>query len=413
MNLIIRLLKMKYISITLTLALLSLFIYSCQAVKPEKPVYIKKQKTVLVYLIANNSLSTDAVTSFNLIRNGYIPGEEGNLLVYFHNKNSGPVLYNIKRNQSGEVVADTAYVFPARNSATSASLTQALSVSATLFPAEEYGLILWSHGTGWMPSGYYATGSFSSGTNISTIFAADPYANFIKLARDSNNGEIQRSFGSENNKEIEIRDLATAFPYKLSFIIFDACLMGGIEVAYELKEFTDYMIFSPAEILTTSFPYNLIMRHIFKNPSDLRSVSEEYYNFYNAMSGSSRSATISLVDCSKLQNLAAVAKEIFTANRSKIALLNMSTIQGYFREGRAWFYDIKDFIDHIGSADQIAKFDKALSEVVLYKAATPYFIELKIDRYSGISTYIPNPSNTQLDDFYKKFKWNADTRMIE
>jgi hypothetical protein len=91
----------------------------------------------------------------------------------------------------------------------------------------------------------------------------------------------------------------------------------------------------------------------------------------------------------------------------------MSTIQGYFREGRAWFYDIKDFIDHIGSADQIAKFDKALSEVVLYKAATPYFIELKIDRYSGISTYIPNPSNTQLDDFYKKFKWNADTRMIE
>ncbi len=413
MKLIIRLLKMKHIVLPLLFVLSLFFLYSCKAVKTEESVYTKKQKTVLVYIIGNNSLSSDAVSSFTQIRSGYIPENEGNLLVYFHTNTAGPVLYNITKNKEGEVVTDTAYVFPSRNSATSTSIKQALSVSATLFPANEYGLVLWSHGTGWLPSGYYASGSFSSSSAVASVFNADPYASFIKMARNSGNGMIQRTFGSESEKEIEITDLATAFPFKLSFIMFDACLMGGIEVAYELKEYADYMIFSPAEVLTTSFPYSVIMKHIFATPSDLKGVCEEYYNFYDKKSGELRSATVSLVDCAQLTSLAAVAKEIFAGNRGKIATLNMSDIQGYFRGNKPWFYDIQDFIGKIATQDQLAKFNDALSKVVTYKAATPYFLELKIDRFSGVSTYIPNPSNSQLEAFYKNFKWNIDTGMIE
>lgn len=31
--------------------------------------------------------------------------------------------------------------------------------------------------------------------------------------------------------------------------------MGGIEVAYELRNKTDYMIASPAEVISNGFPY--------------------------------------------------------------------------------------------------------------------------------------------------------------
>lgn len=388
-------------------------LYSCKAVKPEEPVYTKKPKTVLIYMIANNSLSSDAVSSYANIMQGYIPGDDGNLLLYFHNSTSDPVMYNIHKNGSGVAVADIAYSFPSRNSATSVSLKQALSVAATLFPADEYGLILWSHGTGWLPSGYYATGVISSSASSSGIQQSDAGSDLVKMARNSSGGISQRTFGSESNKEIEITDLATAFPYRLSFILFDACLMGGIEVAYEIKDMTDYIIFSPTEVLTESFPYKTMMQYIFKSPSDLKSVCEDYYNFYNSKTGETRAATISLIDCSQLSNLADVAKEIFSSGRGKISTLDMSTIQPYFRSNKHWFYDIKDLMDNIATSDQAIKFNDALSKVVLYKATTPYFLELKIDRFSGISTYIPNPANTELDNFYKNFKWNKDAGMIE
>ena len=57
----------------------------------------------------------------------------------------------------------------------------------------------------------------------------------------------------------------------------------------------------------------------------------------------------------------------------------------------------------------------ALEKTVIYKAATPWFLDFTIDpqRYSGLSTYIPlAPSDPELDAFYAKFDWNRDTGMI-
>ena len=50
---------------------------------------------------------------------------------------------------------------------------------------------------------------------------------------------------------IEIADLPGAIPMHLDFIIMDACLMGCVEVAYELRDKCDILIFSPTEILSS------------------------------------------------------------------------------------------------------------------------------------------------------------------
>ena len=373
---------------------MALTLFSCKKAETEEIVVVKRPKTVLLYMVANNNLSYDAENSISRLQNGYIPAEEGNLLVYKHCAGMDPVLLHIKKGEEGTVVADTAYRFPPRVSATKSALTQALNVTQALFPADSYGLILWSHGTGWIP----------------------PLASSSSAAQEQRSGSCpERTFGLDGKVELEIRDLAQAIPYKLSFMLMDACFMGGIETAYEVKDSVDYYIGSPAEILTESFPYHKIMQHIFKSTPDYAAVCKEYYDYYNAKSGAERSATVALMDCSKLAEVAEVAKRVFDQYGESIASLDLSLLQPYFRGSSSkYFYDLKDLVDAIADASLSAEFAAALERAVPYKAATPYFIELPIRRFCGVSTYVPgNPADTKLADYYKQYKWNQATGMIK
>ncbi len=373
---------------------MALTLFSCKKAETEEIVVVKRPKTVLLYMVANNNLSHDAENSISRLQNGYIPSDEGNLLVYKHCAGMDPVLLHIKKGEEGTVVADTAYRFPPRVSATKSALTQALNVTQALFPADSYGLILWSHGTGWIP----------------------PLASSSSAAQEQRSGSCpERTFGLDGKVELEIRDLAQAIPYKLSFMLMDACFMGGIETAYEVKDSVDYYIGSPAEILTESFPYHKIMQHIFKSTPDYAAVCKEYYDYYNAKSGAERSATVALMDCSKLAEVAEVAKRVFDQYGESIASLDLSLLQPYFRGSSSkYFYDLKDLIDAIADASLSAEFTAALERAVLYKAATPYFIELPIRSFCGVSTYVPgNSADTKLADYYKQYKWNQATGMIK
>ena len=373
---------------------MALTLFSCKKAETEEIVVVKRPKTVLLYMVANNNLSYDAENSISRLQNGYIPAEEGNLLVYKHCAGMDPVLLHIKKGEEGTVVADTAYRFPPRVSATKSALTQALNVTQALFPADSYGLILWSHGTGWIP----------------------PLASSSSAAQEQRSGSCpERTFGLDGKVELEIRDLAQAIPYKLSFMLMDACFMGGIETAYEVKDSVDYYIGSPAEILTESFPYHKIMQHIFKSTPDYAAVCKEYYDYYNAKTGAERSATVALMDCSKLAVVAEVAKRVFDQYGERIASLDLSLLQPYFRGSSSkYFYDLKDLVDAIADASLSAEFAAALERAVPYKASTPYFIELPIRSFCGVSTYVPgNPADTKLADYYKQYKWNQATGMIK
>ena len=120
--------------------------------------------------------------------------------------------------------------------------------------------------------------------------------------------------------------------------------MGGIEVAYQLKDPTDHILFSPTETLANGMPYSVVMQHLFSNPTDLTAVAKEYYNFYNSQT-SLKYATVSLVKTSELENLASVAKEIFDTGRDKISSINIRGIQRYYRGNKHWFYDLEDFLN--------------------------------------------------------------------
>ena len=373
--------NLKYILIpALLLAALA-----CDPVSLDPPQFQKQQKSLLVYMVANNNLSSYSTNNISSMMAGYLPTED-NLLVYVHSTSGNPLLLRLYKDESGAAAKDTVYRFPQRNSADPKSLTSALKVCKTMYPADEYGLILWSHGSGWLPTEYYGK---------------------------------TRSFGQDGAKEMDIIELAKALPYKLNYLVFDACLMGGIEVVYELKDSVDYVISSPTEILSNGFPYEKIMEHVFKSSTNLEELAKEYYNHYNSDSGSSRSATVSVVKTSELEKVAQKAKEIFSQyghnGNFSHKLVDTTAIQKYYRGDKHWFYDLGGLMEQL-AADDAPEFKEALEEAVIYKAATPSFLGIQINKnkFSGLSTYIPSPkADAVLLEYYQKLRWNKDTEYIK
>lgn len=418
----------------LSLFILILGFYSC--VK-ESPYGVVVDRTVLIYMASNNNLRPNAIDNLAELKRGYLPnyfepGGSGEvLLVYYDNPDHllggpkrPPRLLRISRTEHGNVQEEIIQEYSSdQNSADVATLKEVLEYADKLFPSEERGLFLWSHGTGWVPRGFYSNPIMSSIGSDGQIRqfrlpqVVDPAAHLVK------------SFGSDTRtkpvSEMDIKELAAALPIKYSFIVFDACLMAGIEVAYELKDKTDYIIASTAEVLVDGFPYDKIMTHIYKSgKSDLVSVCEEYMNFYRSQpSQGSRSATISLVETSKLGELAAATAVIFNKDREVVDILNMNNLQRYFRYKKNWFYDLDNYIEDISSdPSDYTRFSSAMANAVKYSGATQHFFwsgsnyyggGFPITRHSGLSTYVPKPINSHLESYYRTLSWNKDTKMIK
>ena len=224
----------------------------------------------------------------------------------------------------------------------------------------------------------------------------------------------QDLFGSDSI-EMELQDFADAIPFKLDYLLVDACLAGGVELAYALRGKVDVVGFSQTEVLAEGFNYATLTRHIFQDTPDPVAVCRDYYEHYDAQSGVYRSATISVVDTRALEPLAKLCKDLFAKYRTEIASLDASTVQGYFRENRHYFYDLEDILLHAGIDDQEqSALETALKKCLLYKAATPIFISFEINVFSGFSMYLPSMGTPLLDQHYRNnMAWNKATLLVE
>ncbi|MFA6770068.1 MAG: clostripain-related cysteine peptidase [Bacteroidales bacterium] len=376
------------------LALITFFLFnSCEKNSSKKPEF---NRVVVLYMAANNNLSSFAEHNFDALKEGFVPVEKSKdiLIVYKHFKDENPKLVRLFKNSAGDIIEDIVATYEDQNSANGDVLKAVLNKINKIFPSKEHGLILWSHATGWLPQGYY-------NSTYNQTFFEDPYKDLVK------------SFGEDRGVEMELKELKAAIPFKLSFIIFDCCLMGGIETIYELKDITDYIIASPTEILAYGFPYDNIMNPLFKSKANLEEACKIFYDYYNNEEGIYRSATIALYKTEELPELARISKVIFNNHRDTIQLLDMSKIQRYFRMNKRWYWDLDNFISEIATPKEHAQFNLVLSKVVKAKWSTPSFLDIEINNFCGISTYIQNPGNDFLDAFYENLDWDIDSKMIK
>lgn len=414
------------------LALLAVlpFVSSCDGTEPNpNPGTSVNGKTVIVYISANNSLSTYAEGNFADMLEGYMPPSKANgehLLVFFHNRTTPPTLYELTRDGSGNPLKEEVCVFDMTSSSSDEDVSSSAEAVNTVlsyvknnYESDHYGLILWSHSTGWLPEHYYTQGPPSGYPNsedapVEPTSPMDIYGDaVVKMAVDD--GVQSASFGQDGKtlEEIDIKELAEAIPMHLDFLIFDSCLMGCVEVAYQFRNIADVFCASPTEVLANGFPYTHIIEPLFTSAEGVKEVADLYFHYYADSEVPGAAATVVVVDCSKLEPLAEACGKIFSENRYKVPELDMSEIQPYFRSNKHWFYDLGAYIKALEpSSSLLDEFRQAMREAVVYKAATETFLSIQITDFSGLSSYIQNPEEPYLDDYYRTLDWNKATQMI-
>lgn len=368
----------------------------------------EKRDVLLLYSAGHNSLSSYLREDIEDLCSGWLPGDRRSddvLLIYSHLPAAGgyktpssPTLTRLYINGAGEAVRDTLVIYGEETiSASAAQLNEVLTYVKEAFPARGYGMIFSSHATGYLPEKYYQKPG---------DYIYDGEASQMSVGQDVHDN---------SSYEIELRDFAEAIPLKLDYILFDACLMGGVEVAYELSGKCGKVGYSQAEVLAEGFNYRTLTTHLLQNEvPDPESVCSDYFEQYDIQEGVYRSATISLIDCDRLEPLASLCKDLFDKYRNGLDYINPSHVQRFYRSGKHWFYDLESILANAGaSAADMEKLHDVLDGCVIYKGHTPSFMnEFDIHTFSGFSMYLPCNGSYQLDLYYKGLKWNKATGLV-
>ena len=386
--------------------------FSRPSVNPGNRVVSQETRNVmLLYSAGFNSLTSYLTEDIEDLESGWLPGKNRNddvVLVYSHfpespgkySVPSSPVLARLYAGPEGEAMADTLIVYDGSVvSSSPAQLNEVLSYVKDAFPAAGYGMVFSSHATGYLPVGFYQKpDSYIYKGNVATQMSLDGYGAvavpFVELSSDPGLPAVKSigqdqvgAIGQRVSYEMDIADFAEAIPMELDYILFDACLMGGIEVAYELAGKCNLIAFSQAEVLAEGLNYSTITSHLIKEKemTDMVSVCDDYFQQYDQKTGAYRSATISLVDCDKLEPVADVCREIFSAHREGLASIEPQKVQRFYRSSYHWFYDLESIVTEAGATEEeIASLHNALDQCVLYKGHTPEFMsDFAITTFSG------------------------------
>ena len=338
---------------------------------------------VLVYLVADNTLNSQAEDNLQAITRGYLASsKQAELYVYKDNKAGAPSLYHFTAEGLPELVCQ----FDETDSTDPAQIQR---VCKTAFARDGRQnpvntLILWSHGTNWVPGSY---------RNLTL-----------------------KSFGDDDGKYIDIAPLAASLEQmEVQTVMFDACLMGSAEVAAEFAGVARYLVASPTEILAAGFPYEQVIPILCRSQPDLKQVIDAYHAFYDAQSGRYRSGILALYDLQEMQALAASYGALFRAAYGN-ELPDSQPLLHYDRFTTPLFFDLDEAAQLCKA--QVAEKDPATAEilynafhevegkVLLYCKHTDAFIYQSLSGASGMSVYWPMSSTQSLfEEFYRSFNW--------
>lgn len=368
------------ISVVTALAMLTV---SCSDNEPEPPV-VDTTRTVLVYMVAANDLGSVGLDTDDIeeMRQAAREGHFGKsrLLVY-HAPYSGDA-------QLKEVLADGTVTalktYPFGTASVSVErMRQVIADTKSAAPALDYGMVLWSHSSGWIVDG----------------IEDNPSAKGMCY-----------SYGQDRGRTMNVASLRRAIgDAGLSFVYFDCCLMGGVEVMYELRRAVDKAVVSAAEVALPGMPYHLSLRYLMSPEADLVKAAETTYRYYESFTSLyDRSCTISVIDLTALEALAAATRGIYATSPVPVP-------EGYekksYTERDTYYFDFADYIDALAAGDVAARraWHDAFDRVVVYKAATRYFQSVvDLSHHSGLSTYIFTSADGASARGYDTTGWYSD-----
>ncbi|NLA62574.1 MAG: clostripain family protease [Bacteroidales bacterium] len=373
-------------SLTIFLLLL-LTAFSCSKDPKVEPV-VPKGRTILVYVALDNSLSSEMVDVHASLMQGWKnSSKEGSLILFADSRgDEKPLLIQIKEHK-GVVIADTLLRYDNDNSASPELLSRVIADTKLIAPGDSYGLLLFSHATGWLPAKAFS----------------NPGAWGIAVA----NSEVPtlQSIFEDNGREMEFADFAAAIPDGMfEFIASEMCFMSSVETAYALRNKTKYLLAAAPEVLSPGFEpiYKTSLDLLFKPTPDLEGFALKFFDYFNGLQGAYQSAAISVVKTSEMQALANYTSKINLA----LTQDQIDKVQIYDRNGRPnVFFDFRDYVAQTATTKEMDQLDVLLDKAVIFKRSTPKLINIYIPKHSGLSVYIPQAGLPRLNKAYEDTEW--------
>lgn len=372
---------------------------ACKDDEPRLPEPGPANRTVVVYMMAENSLSDYARLDIDeMIQGASSIPDNDHLIVFLDNANSSltPCIYEIKK-ASGEVKAQAESVHEYTGELCStdpAVLRDVLGYVKKNYPARSYGLVMWSHGSGWLPvdEGY------------------------IKDSR-SIGVDNEKNTGSNYGIEMEISALAEVLAGfgHLDFLYWDACYMQGIEVAYELKEVTDYVIGCPAETPVIGAKYDRILSSMFAATVNIEGIVRGNYEYYSSVYNTTvkgdknnYGCLLSAIKCDELDALAEVTAPVIVRKASGRQPLPVGDGIQTYRGTSSFpeFYDIHGVIHSLSEREEYAQWLVQFGKAVVCSVHTDEWygrgsmgrwlkvVDESLSPYGGVSMYVPYDSSS-------------------
>lgn len=362
----------------------------------------KSNRVVVVYMVAENSLASSQLDTEDikemLSGKNLIP--DGDHLIIYHDGTSLPSLYDVTRKTKANIVSELSPVKSWDedvNSASVETLNEVLQYVYGKYPAESYGLVMWSHGAGWMV--YEPLNTNAPSRNPKTSFGIDNGNNTVTNA------------GARMN----IKDMAQTLSQfgNIEYIMFDACFMQEIEVAYELRNVTSYIIGSPAEIPGEGAPYKHIMSSLFSHTSPA-DIAFSYFNYFDTRIYKS-GVVLSTVKTDELEHFADLMKELLV--KYNVADVETHGLFNYFEydyyrnyQEMPDLYDMKGVMQRLLSPEDYDRWLTEFNKLVVgtyasdswYTEFGRYDCRVDHEQCGGITMYIPL-SKYRLEKFDKHY----------
>ena len=262
---------------------------------PSQPPITERLWTILVYMCADNDLEASAMEDLCEMEFSSLNTEAVTLLALVDRSPSydtsydnwyGSRLYKI---QSGRT-ADSKFLISQEiecrdlglevgketelDMSSSYVLSSSLSYVRKKFPANNYGLIIWGHGTGWR-----------SGEENNIEESAADTGLFKGFSYDGTSGTYMSLYQTGQGIKAGLNDM------KLDFLGFDTCYGAELEVLYELKDYAKLFVGSEGLISSSGWDYQELFttfNQTDKSPADLcASVLKQFKNQYAYKSGAS------------------------------------------------------------------------------------------------------------------------------
>lgn len=372
-------------------------VFASCAVTEYEPIIEDNEQTILVYMPWSDNLTSYFYQNISDLEKAINEGalKKERIVVLFATSKTEATLFELVY-EKGKTLRIVHNYYKSQSFTSDQWITTLLNEVKHIAPAKRYAMIIGGHGMGWIPA-----------TDLSAFRAKSKY----HWEYESYKSLPTRFFGGLT-KEFQMNTTALATGIenagiKMEYILFDDCYMSTIEVAYNLRKVTSYLIASPTEILAYGFPYHIVTKYLV-GEVNYQAISNSFFDFYN-QSPDMPYGTIAITKTDELDVLVDIMSEIngrFTFNP-----VLSSSIQRFDGYTPTIFFDLSDYVANLCTDEVLlSKFNQQLERVVplSFRKNTEYFYsaikgQIHIRTFSGIS--ISEPSLNILANKKNETEW--------